>query len=196
MGQYHYLVNLDRGEFVNPHALGDGLKAWEQWANAGPLSTAGAALYLMVAPEPRGGGDLIEGPYMGRWHGDRVIWAGDYAERGDYVPSNRPLRFKGPIIVHPDEVYDLCSSSGEFKDISEGLLEAMRGEEMPANPTRDYLSNQGKRVYEYELEATDYDGARAQIRGDYLVLNDGLARQGQELDTGLNLYRISITRDF
>ena len=32
MGQYHPIVNLDRREFIDPHQLDVGLKAWEQLA--------------------------------------------------------------------------------------------------------------------------------------------------------------------
>ena len=35
VGQYHLVVNLSRKEFLDPHKLGCGLKAWEQIANPG-----------------------------------------------------------------------------------------------------------------------------------------------------------------
>lgn len=111
MGQYWKPVNLDKKEFVNPHALGCGLKLWEQLANH---PGTGAALIILQAamPEARGGGDLdldenwhgVErkfpehnttgGPMpdgyealaartIGRWAGDRVVLVGDYAEPDD-----------------------------------------------------------------------------------------------------------------
>jgi len=111
MGQYWYVVNLDKREFINPHDLGSGLKLSEQLsAYPGP----GAALIVLCAamPEPRGGGDLdmdknwhgpertflehntCPGPMpeeypeiarrtIGRWAGDRIAVVGDYAERSD-----------------------------------------------------------------------------------------------------------------
>lgn len=82
MSQYHYLCNFDKKEFVHPHKLGDGLKAREQVAS-GPGGIGSAMIYLMVCPEPRGGGDFNPNDVMGRWHGDRVAIIGDYAEKGD-----------------------------------------------------------------------------------------------------------------
>lgn len=79
MGQYHQLVNLDKREFVNPHVLGDGLKVAEQ-LGSGRGGVASAMVLLCCCPEPRGGGGLPKSSVMGRWHGDRVALAGDYAE--------------------------------------------------------------------------------------------------------------------
>jgi hypothetical protein len=87
MGQYWYCVNLDKKEFIHPHALGAGLKLWEQLANH---PSTGTALIILCAamPGPRGGGDLQANPdVVGRWAGDRIAFVGDYAEDGD-IPSH------------------------------------------------------------------------------------------------------------
>lgn len=82
MGQYHYLVNIQKSEFVDPHQIGDGLKLWEMAGHSlGGVATA--LVFLLACPKPRGGGDFGEGPYMGRWHGNAVAMVGDYAEPGD-----------------------------------------------------------------------------------------------------------------
>jgi hypothetical protein len=88
MGQYYKLINFDKKEFVNPHELGSGLKAWECLANH--PGVAAAMIVLMVSsPEIRGGGDLnsehcdICHCFIGRWAGDRVALVGDYAEVSD-----------------------------------------------------------------------------------------------------------------
>lgn len=81
MGQYHVIVNLDKGEYIHPHRLGDGLKWWEQAASEQGIM---AALWgAITCPEPRGGGDPGKHPWVGRWHGDRVVMVGDYAEDED-----------------------------------------------------------------------------------------------------------------
>lgn len=66
MGQYWVLVNLDKHECVWPHALGAGLKLWEQLASPNP-STGGALVVLCAAmPKPRGYGDF---DLTENWHG-------------------------------------------------------------------------------------------------------------------------------
>jgi hypothetical protein len=81
MGQYHLIVNLDKGEYIHPHKLGDGLKWGEQASSELGIMTAlwGA----ITCPEPRGGGDPNAHPWVGRWYGDRVVMVGDYAEDKD-----------------------------------------------------------------------------------------------------------------
>jgi hypothetical protein len=129
MGQYWKLVNVDKKEFVLPHALGCGLKLWEQLANH--PSTGTALLVLLAAmPEQRGGGDfdleenwhgpervfpehsVSPGPMpeeyaaiakrtIGRWCGDRIILIGDYAEDSDAPWSPVPA----------SQLYSLCASA-------------------------------------------------------------------------------------
>lgn len=142
MGQYWYVVNLDKKEFVHPHKLGTGLKLWEQLANH---PGTGAALIVLCAamPEQRGGGDFDlnanwhgperkdftkEGPTpdpvgdepyaaiakrtIGRWAGDRIALIGDYAEAGDLPKSKVPA----------DVIYSLCTSDRQ------GTLEWLKQE--------------------------------------------------------------------
>lgn len=74
MGQYHYLINLDKKHFVYPHQIGNGLKLKEQvgWE----YSTATVLVMLLAASSRdggRGGGDFhAEHPLVGSWAGDRV----------------------------------------------------------------------------------------------------------------------------
>jgi hypothetical protein len=89
MGQYHLIVNLDKREFLDPHELGVGLKAWEQLASL--PSTPQALFVLLLSSNGRGGSDLDDAvvsghgsePVIGRWAGDRLAVVGDYAEDGD-----------------------------------------------------------------------------------------------------------------
>ena len=107
MGQYHYVVNLDKHEFLHPHALGCGLKLWEQMANH--PGTATALIPLLACSNGRGGGDLRDDDsgMVGRWAGDRIAIVGDYAEDQD-LPGNEPPA---------SEVYGLCSDR-KWLDIS------------------------------------------------------------------------------
>jgi len=117
MGQYHYIVNLDRKEFIHPHHLGDGLKLMEFGNGAGGTMTALAI--LLAASNGRGGGDLhvdASHPAVGRigsWAGDRIAIVGDYAEDTDY-PWN-PAKDD-----RPSEVYGFCTRD-EYRDLSADL---------------------------------------------------------------------------
>lgn len=53
MGQYHYLVNLTKREYVMPHEIGNGLKLTEQvgW----PYSSSTVLVMLLAASNGRGG---------------------------------------------------------------------------------------------------------------------------------------------
>jgi len=87
MGQYHAIYNLDKREMVQPHGLDAGAKQVEHTGYEGSLSDV---LYALCAyKEARGGGDLKDdgGVFKGRWHGDRVMVIGDYAEEGDMSPE-------------------------------------------------------------------------------------------------------------
>ena len=112
MGQYHLIVNLDRREFLDPHALGVGLKAWEQIANH--PSTPQALFVLLTCSSGRGGGDFAPDQsvdherIIGRWAGDRIAVIGDYAEDGDieHAPPD-------PVST----IYGLCRD-GVYRDVS------------------------------------------------------------------------------
>jgi hypothetical protein len=127
MGQYHYAVNLDKHEFINPHALGCGLKLWEQVANhPGP----GPALLLLLAcSNGRGGGDITDdddGNYhptknprgiIGRWAGDRIAVVGDYAEDGD-LSSEHVASTIYARCLYPGDKPDPDIKGKRFKDIT------------------------------------------------------------------------------
>ena len=107
MGQYHYVCNLDKHEFLHPHKFGSGLKLMEFGCESVGVPT-GLVLLLAASngPTGRGGGDWhpwLGGPgyegrevkvdaataerlsreIPGRWAGDRIAIIGDYAETGD-----------------------------------------------------------------------------------------------------------------
>lgn len=113
MGQYWYVVNLDKREFVHPHKLGCGLKLGEQ---LGSYPGTGAALIVLCAamPEARGGGDLDRDgspvpKIIGRWAGDRIALVGDYAKDSDLSP-----------IDQASTIYDHCANgTGGWIDVSE-----------------------------------------------------------------------------
>lgn len=120
MGQYHRTVCLDLREFIDCHALGDGLKLAEQIGGDGGV--ASALVVLLAASNGRGGGDLPDDPLdkgrvVGRWAGRRIAIVGDYAEDGDYPMQDGDTK--------PSGVYGLCHTAdeksrakGRFRDIT------------------------------------------------------------------------------
>lgn len=141
MGQYWYVVNLDKKEFVYPHKLGTGLKLWEQIANS---PGTGAALIILCAamPEARGGGDFdldenwhgperifprdgsqpgpmpIDYPAVakrtiGRWAGNRIALVGDYAKDTDLAREHAA-----------SSIYGKCGNSDDgeqWTDVSDDV---------------------------------------------------------------------------
>lgn len=118
MGQYYYVVNIDKREYLPPHKFNDGLKLLEFGCSANGTMTALAI--LLADGNGRGGGDLcqtgkikelgelrkhqcvvsafdVDGntyetrvpKIAGSWAGDRVVIAGDYAD-ANFLPSGIP----------------------------------------------------------------------------------------------------------
>jgi hypothetical protein len=99
MGQYHYVANLDKKQYLHPHRFDDGLKLMEFGASPGGTMTALAILLAEQSKDGgRGGGDIrhdAEG-LVGSWSGDRIAIVGDYAEPADRKggwddENNQPL---------------------------------------------------------------------------------------------------------
>lgn len=68
MGQYYYVANLNKCQYLHPHQLGDGLKLLEFGASSEGTM---AALALLLADNPKEG-------LVGSWCGDRIAIVGDY----------------------------------------------------------------------------------------------------------------------
>lgn len=83
MGQYFYVVNMDKRQYLHPHCFDDGLKLME-FGLSGCGTMAGLALLLRRSSEG-GGGDFDPGDnsshaveIVGSWAGDRIVVVGDY----------------------------------------------------------------------------------------------------------------------
>ena len=96
MAQYYVIVNVTKKEFLTPDAFGDGQKFME-FAFGGFGMMAGLAILLNNSNYRSGrGGDVWGMPensleYFGRWAGDQIVVAGDYAEgcdNGEEMNSN------------------------------------------------------------------------------------------------------------
>lgn len=87
MGQYHFVANLTKKQFLHPHKLGDGLKLMEFVPGGG---TMGALGLLLSCSNGRGGGDFRGSDplgLVGSWAGDAIAIVGDYYEEQD-IPNH------------------------------------------------------------------------------------------------------------
>lgn len=121
MGQYHFIVNLDKREFIDPYRMGVGAKAWEQLASM--PSTPQALFALLICSNGRGGGDLggrspTAERVIGRWAGDRIAVVGDYAEDFD---------LQAPLHDPASAIYDLCAE-GAYRDVSDLVRPILEGD--------------------------------------------------------------------
>lgn len=117
MGQYYKIVNLDKRQYLNPCAFGDGLKLME-FACSSHGTLAGLAI-LLANSNGRGGGDLrSDHEIIGSWAGDRIVVAGDYAMCGD--------RGEPSLDDSEPNLYSLCWGADDYEDISATVIEAMR----------------------------------------------------------------------
>jgi len=94
MGEYFYIVNLTKKEYIDNHILG-GVKLWEVLANTVPTKLLG---YLLADHISIDRADIG----MGRWNGDKITIVGDY---------------------NPNEIYQKCGN-GEYKDITKTVIDS------------------------------------------------------------------------
>jgi hypothetical protein len=98
VGQYHYVVNLDKREFLHPHRFGDGLKLMEFGCSTEGTLT-GLAI-LLACSNGRGGGDLY-------------VWVPDDKDfRGEtptFVEGTERKKFGGQAVTREAEAERLYS---------------------------------------------------------------------------------------
>lgn len=158
MGQYHKAINLDRLEYLEPSAFGDGDKLTELAFSAGGMMSALAA--LLAASSGKGFGDLhsrtearpglmgqddwlaecgytaelVDEFMLGRWAGDRIAIVGDYFDELDLDDWGYSLssRSKRKIVLSAGGPFG--NDRAYWTDISRlgivliGLEESMRDE--------------------------------------------------------------------
>lgn len=127
MGEYFYIINLDKGEYLHPHMFGFGLKFGEVHGIAGPMH---GLTYLICDGEPP-----PREPLFGSWVGDRIIFAGDYSPaRFDLItdPENPNICMAYPALVGSfknDNGTDMnmhIVAENYFTDISEDVRKMMK----------------------------------------------------------------------
>jgi hypothetical protein len=79
MGQYFYIINTDKKEYIDPDNMNSGLKLWEICNNIGANSLL---IYLLRESEDESSAGGGIGKNAGRWARDRIVVVGDYAKSG------------------------------------------------------------------------------------------------------------------
>jgi len=111
MGQYYYVTNIDKKEYINPHKFNDGLKLME-FGSSGMGTMNGLAI-LLADGNGGGSGDLrSNNEIIGSWSGDKIVIAGDYADENKWGVENEGKN-----------IYSTAAES--WKDISEEVIEAL-----------------------------------------------------------------------
>ena len=130
MGQYYRIVNVDKGELIDPNQfVGDGQKLVEFAFGSGGVLTALAA--LLADGNGEGLGDLkADAEVVGSWAGDRIVVAGDYAEEGKFLDGYDDIyavdMSRKPLPLSKLNLYRYAIE--RFKDISKDIAEALAGE--------------------------------------------------------------------
>lgn len=123
MGQYYYLVNLDKRQYLHPHKFADGLNLTE-FGPSGDGVMFGLA-GLLADGNGRGGGDLnSKDPVVGSWAGDRIVIAGDYADMGKFLEAVDPAEF--PVESWGKDKINLFGFACKtFEDVSDRVIRAI-----------------------------------------------------------------------
>lgn len=122
MGQYFYICNLDKQQYLHPHKFGDGLKLGEI---ACSQNGAMSALAFLLADTREEAVDFPEPEValLGSWSGDRIVIPGDYGEEGKWLA---PQWEEGKTDPETGEPYNLYSfASDHFEDISDRVIRAV-----------------------------------------------------------------------
>lgn len=119
MGQYFRAVNITKGEFLLSHDYDSFTKLTEHSYRPNKY---------MIAVE-----GLLQ--KSGAWYKDKIVWAGDYAEDGLFVPE----RYKGNL-------YD-CTCDGTFKKIKVELTKKLS----------KYILNHDKKQFVNMEDLPSYD---------------------------------------
>lgn len=162
--QYHLIVCIDRSEYLDPHAFGDGRRLREL---SRPGSFVMCALaWLMAGDNGRGAGDVPPHPLVGRWSASRVVIAGDYGPPGEQLPEDWTDHWEGPNgLPPPPNLYRYILAKGT--DISRPAAAMLAAEpelaaRAEASGREELLTNSkagAAQLLELQGDAIEYDPA-------------------------------------
>lgn len=142
MGQYYYIINPKKRQYLNPHKFGCGLKLLEFGCSAnGPL--LGMAI-LMADGNGRGGGDLhSKNKLIGSWAGDPVIVSGDYATKEGDVSLTYVTEADRQNVIE-SQLASLRKERASYKKKDDGEWNRFRGK--PAHEHDAIFAEEEKRI--------------------------------------------------
>lgn len=120
MSQWYKVVNLSKRQYINPKRMGCEHGAMYEFAmdRGLPLMQALALLLKDGAPGCDSSSNIYNGnPYkamVGSWAGDHIVFAGDYALDGYFVPEEIP-KWNEINLYH-------AIDSNMFRDITEECI--------------------------------------------------------------------------
>ena len=156
MGQYYFIVNLDKKQYLYPRKFGDGLKLMEFGSSS--MGTLLALTALLADGNGRGRGDIFSSKYqkqekryidkkrktfplaekyndplIGSWAGDRIVIAGDYADGLKFiedVPEEQLEKIEKEAFTEgyqkAGEVTLFHYAGNHFEDISEKIIATLQ----------------------------------------------------------------------
>jgi hypothetical protein len=108
------------------------------------MGTMAGLAILLADGNGRGGGDISEDPVsgiIGRWAGDRIVIAGDYADSGRFVTKSmvKGLADNDGHPITPDKInVNNLTDTSHFKDISFDVIFALMAEDYVR---KEYIKN-------------------------------------------------------
>ena len=147
MGQYFYLVNIDKEQYLHPHSWNEGVKLGEFTYPFTSSMLMTAFALLLTDGNGQGGGDYaISNPLVGSWAYDRVVIAGDYAKPYTKIRQARPEAVWNDVTESwengPDtcaNIYDIAAS--QYREISMDIFLAMIEDPYLAGEYRNHVMN-------------------------------------------------------
>lgn len=127
MGQYFYVVNLDKREYIKPHNFGQGAKLGEFIGDSNGVM---AALGMLLT-SGEGYGDRDD-RIVGRWAGDRITIVGDYSSSNKFL-TDQQIRESA---LTEGEVINLYEYAAQF-------FENISDEVQAAIPDMNWGGNRG-----------------------------------------------------
>ena len=171
MGQYYKIVNLDKQEFLDTYTFNDGAKLLEFGCSSEGTLTALAI--LLADGNGRGGGDLhSNNSIIGSWAGDRIVVAGDYADKHNFLNIDQIAKHKMLQDGEDPNLYDHAVE--HFKDISEAALIALLDDQFIYDVyDKADLYGKAKEIFAAVKQKRDQDRDQGQGRGKPLLAKAG-----------------------
>lgn len=122
MGQFFFIVNTNKKEFLHPHVFGDGSKLMEFGCSA--MGTMTALALLLRRSSETGGGDWMpqyyggENKRVGSWAGDSIVIIGAHDDSGLYDEAHNTFTNISSAISKPSSARRMSIVLRRFNKMS------------------------------------------------------------------------------